>query len=76
MTQYTTHEAQERFDELLDEASRSGSVEILRSNGQTYILRPQRTRVAGSDLDVPPVQTNATTQDIVSAVRDSREGRH
>jgi len=70
MKVYTFTQAREHLAEVLDEA-RQQEVVIRRRNGDqfTIVLRREST----SPFDVPPVRTRATTQDILDAIRESRE---
>jgi hypothetical protein len=55
----------------LDQAGEEGEVRIRRHDGSEYILRPRRRE--GSPLDVPAVNTEVSTEEIVAAVREGRE---
>jgi GGDEF domain-containing protein len=70
MKVYTYTQAREQLAELLEEAKRE-EVIIRRRTGEqfTVVLRRQKT----SPFDVPPVRTRATTEDILDAIRESRE---
>ena len=70
MKMYTYTQAREQLAAVLDEAKRE-EVVIRRRNGDQFsvVLR----RPGKSPFDVPPVRTRATTQDILDAIRDSRE---
>lgn len=70
MRVYTYSEARQRLSELLDLA-RTEDVLIKRRGGETFVLRYQRD--ARSPLDVPGIETNATTEDILDVIRESRE---
>lgn len=69
MKQYTYSQARQRLSELLDMA-RDEEVLITRRGGDTFSLvyKPAKR----SPFDVPGIETKATTQDILEAVRDSR----
>lgn len=69
MKVYTYTQAQEHLAEVLEEA-RQQEV-IIRRNGEQFslVLRPHGT----SPFDVPSVTTRATTQNILDAIRESRE---
>jgi hypothetical protein len=69
MRVYTYSEARQRLAEVLKNA-RDDEVLIKRKNGETFSVRlrkPQR-----SSLDIPGVDTQATMDDILEAIRDSR----
>jgi hypothetical protein len=70
MKVYTYTQAREHLATLLEEARRE-EVVIRRRNGEQFsvALRPQ----GSSPFDVAPVSTQATTQDILEAIRASRE---
>lgn len=70
MKVYTYTQAREHLATLLEEARRE-EVIIQRRNGEQFsvALRPQ----GSSPFDVAPVHTTATTQDILEAIRESRE---
>lgn len=72
MKVYTYTQARENLATLLEEARRE-EVVIRRRNGELFsvALRPQ----GSSPFDVTPVSTRATMQDILEAIRESREGR-
>ena len=70
MQVYTYSEARQKFAHVLDEAESAGKVLIRRRDGRTYALVPER--VAASPLDVPSVQANLSTQEIVALVRRER----
>ncbi|HSS76159.1 MAG TPA: prevent-host-death protein [Thermoanaerobaculia bacterium] len=67
---YTFTQAREQLATVLEEA-RQQEVIIRRRNGDQFsiVLRPQST----SPFDVAAVSTRATTQDILDAIRESRE---
>jgi hypothetical protein len=70
MKVYTFTQAREHLATVLEEA-RKQEVIIRRRNGDQFsiVLRPHST----SPFDVAPVNTTATTQDILEAIRESRE---
>ncbi len=72
MKMYTYSQARERLASVLEEAKRE-EVVIRRRNGDQFSIVPRRPTT--SPFDVPPVRTNATTQDILDAIRDGRERR-
>ena len=67
---YTASEARRRLSELLDRA-RKEHVVIRRKGGDSFSVILQRP--TKSPFDVPPINTKATTRDILEAVRASRE---
>ena len=70
MKVYTFTQARDHLATLLDEAKRQ-EVIIRRRNGEQFsiALRPP----SASPFDVAPVSTQATTEDILEAIRESRE---
>jgi len=70
MKVYTYTQAREHLADLLAEAKQD-EVIIRRRNGEQFsiVLR----RHGASPFDVVPVKTRATTQDILEAIRESRE---
>lgn len=71
MKVYTYSEARQRLATLLDEANRDGEVRIKRRDGTEFELRPVREE--GSPFDVPGVDADVSLDDILLAVRESRE---
>jgi antitoxin Phd len=67
---YTFTQAREHLAAVLEEARRQ-EVIIRRRNGDQFSIVLQRPTT--SPFDVPPVRTKATTQDILDALRESRE---
>ena len=70
MAVYTYTKARQNLARALDEASANQDVYIRRKNGQTFKIVPVDTR--GSGLDVPGIDTDITTDEIVQIVRESR----
>lgn len=68
---YTYSEAKQNFSSLLDLAQEEGAVQIARKDGQLFMLMPVMPQK--SPLDVPGVDINLTTDDIVNFVREGRE---
>lgn len=71
MRVYTYPQAKEHLAEVLDLA-RKEEVFIRRRKGETYSIT-FRKKMDKSPLDIQGIKTNATTRDILEAVRDSRE---
>ena len=69
MKVYTSSEARRHLSELLDRA-RTEEVLIKRRGGDTFSVRRRET--SDSPFDVPGVDTDATTGDILRAIRESR----
>lgn len=70
MKMYTYTQAREQLAAVL-EAAKGEEVVIRRRNGDQFNITLRRPQA--SPFDVPPVQTRATTQDILDAIRESRE---
>ncbi len=71
MRVFTYSEARQNLASLLDLAQ-TEDVEIRRKDGSRFILRA-RAPDASSPLEVPGVMTDATTKDILEAVREVRD---
>lgn len=71
MKVYTYSEARQQLARLLDEARKGGEIRIKRRDGSEFAVRP--VRPGGSPLDVPGVETGVTREDILAALRESRE---
>ncbi|MCY3764423.1 MAG: type II toxin-antitoxin system Phd/YefM family antitoxin [Gemmatimonadetes bacterium] len=70
MNVYTYSEARQNFSKVLDRAESTGKVLIRRKDGRTYALVPERPTV--SPLDVPSIQADVSTREIVTLIRDQR----
>ena len=70
MKVYTYSEARKRLSEVLNTAM-SEEVLIKRRGGETFSITLKKSMK--SPFDVPGIQTRATTRDILSAVRESRD---
>ena len=70
MKVYTYSEARQRLSDVLNTA-RSEEVIIKRRGGETFSIIYRKSKK--SPFDVPGIQTKATTNDILAAVRESRE---
>ena len=69
MQTYT--ETQENLSGLLQRASDEGEVRIKRTNGQIFILKPEKGK--RSALDVTGINLGVSTKEIVEFVREGRE---
>lgn len=72
MKAYTYSEARENFAAVLEEAERYGAVEIRRRDGTVFRVQPA-PKSKSSPLDVDGVKLGVSTDDIVAAVRESRD---
>jgi prevent-host-death family protein len=70
MKVYTYSEARQRFSEVLNIA-RTEEVIIKRRGGETFAILYRKS--SKSPFDVPGIKTKASTQDILAAIRESRE---
>lgn len=71
MTVYTRSEAERQLTTVLDRARREGEVLIQGEDGRQYVVKPLPP--GGSALDVAGVDLGLTADEIVDAVRESRE---
>jgi antitoxin Phd len=71
MQVYTYSEARQNLAQVLEQAESSGKVVIRRKDGRTFALIPEKT--LSSPLDVPSVQVDISTQEIVDIIREGRE---
>jgi hypothetical protein len=71
MKVYTYSEARQRLARLLDEVRDEGEVRIKRRDGAEFAVR--RVPSGGSPLDVPGVDTGLDREEILAAIRESRE---
>lgn len=71
MTVYTYSQARQRLSSVLDEAERDGSVRIRRRDGREFELVPVER--ASSPFDVEGAGLDLTAEEIVAAVRESRD---
>ena len=72
MTVYTYSEARQKFATILDKARVDGSVQIVRKDGQTFLLTPIVDSPV-SPLDVVGIDSDITSNEIVSTLREFRE---
>ena len=70
MKVYTYSQARQHLSELLDYAEKE-EVLIRRRDGSTYAIVPKQ--MSTSPFDVPGIRTKISTQDILEAIRESRE---
>jgi len=70
MTVFTYSEARQKFSSVLNKANQEGSVRIRRKDGQTFLLKPEKT--GKSPLDVPGLNLKLSTSDIIVAIREGR----
>jgi hypothetical protein len=71
MKVFTYSEARQNLSKLLSMAQKE-EIEIRRKDGSVFVLKSKRGK-AKSPFDVPGVKTAATTEDVLNAIRDSRQ---
>lgn len=64
-------ETQENLSALLERAGKQGEVRIKRTNGDMFVLRPEKKKT--SPLDVAGIDLNISTEEILTIVREGRE---
>lgn len=64
-------ETQENLSVLLERASEEGEVRIKRTDGQVFILKPEKNK--RSALDIAGIDLGVSTEEIVEFVREGRE---
>lgn len=64
-------ETQENLSVLLERASEEGEVRIERTDGQTFVLKPEKPK--RSALDVAGIDLGVSTKEIVEFVSEGRE---
>ncbi len=69
-TTYRFSEARQKFSAILEEAERTGEVRIVRRNGRSFVIRPERSK--RSPLDVKGIDTGVRTEEIVEVIREGR----
>lgn len=71
MTVYTFSEARQKFASLLERARREGAVRVKRRDGQVFVIQPDRS--LRSPLDVPGIDAEIPTEEIIGIVREMRQ---
>jgi hypothetical protein len=71
MKVYTYSEARQKFASVLDKAQKEGGVRIRRRDGRLFTIQP--ITETASPLAVKGVRLKLSRDDIVEAVRESRE---
>jgi prevent-host-death family protein len=69
---YTYSEARQKLALVLREAESTGKVLIRRKDGTTFVLTPVKKKEV-SPLDVPSINADITTEEIVDLIRQGRE---
>ena len=72
---YTVSQIQKQLTELLQKVLREGQVQFKSKDGQVFVIRPIMTAKStkASPLDVKGIKLPVTTEDILQAVRESRQ---
>jgi hypothetical protein len=72
---YTTSQVQQQLPDLLKKALLDGQIWFKTRDGQVFLIKPVVSEKASnkSPLDVRSVKLPITTNDILLAVRESRE---
>ena len=71
MQVYTYSEARQKLAIVLEQAEDTGKVLIRRKDGRTFALTPEKK--ISSPLDVPSINAEITSDEIVNKVRKGRE---
>ena len=72
MKVFTYSEARQNFAKLLTLAQ-AEEIEIRRRDGAVFTLK-SKDKTGASPFDIPGIRTQATTGDILDAIRESRAG--
>ena len=67
----TYSETQENLSALLERAREEGEVRIRRTDGEVFVLKPEKPK--RSALDVAGIDLEISTKEIVEFVREERE---
>lgn len=71
MKVFTDSEAEQNLTSVLEEATREGSVRIRRTDGQSFIVKPEVR--SNSPLAIKSMNLGFTREEIVSFVREGRD---
>jgi len=74
MKEYSFTEARQHFASILDEAKREGIVCIKKRDGDTFYIKPARSKK--SPLDIEGVDLGISASEIVDVVREGRERKY
>ncbi len=72
MQVYTYSEARQKLAFVLEQAESKGKVLIRRKDGRTFVLAPLKAANV-SPLNVPSIDVEITTEEIVDIIREGRE---
>ena len=72
---YTTSQVQKQLPDLLQKALLEGQIQFKTKDGRIFVIRPVITEkiTDKSPLDVRSIKLPVTTNDILQAVRESRD---
>jgi hypothetical protein len=69
---YTYSQAREKLADIVEE-SKTEEVVIRRRKGDMYVITPKSVRPRRSPFDVPGLRKGISRQEILKAIRESRE---
>lgn len=72
---YTVSQVQKQLADLLQKVLREGQVQFKSKDGQVFVIRPLMTAKTSkaSPLDVKGIKLPVTTNEILQAIRESRQ---
>lgn len=72
---YTTSQIQQQLPDLLEKAMLEGKIQFKTKDGRIFVIRLEKVEVLfnSSPLDVKSIKLPVTTNEILQAVRESRE---
>lgn len=70
---YSYSEVRKQLPALLEEAVSEGLVKFKSKDGRVFVIRPEAKSKKISPFDVPSVTLPVTREEIMEAVRESRE---
>lgn len=73
MFTYTYSTARQKFRTVLNQALKDGKVRITGRDGRSFVIISDTTKNEKSPFDVQGVGVKATKNDILQAIKDSRE---
>jgi len=68
---YTFSQARQQFASVLERARCEGAVRVKRRDGQVFVIQPERAQ--RSPLDVPGIESDLSSKEIVDIVREMRQ---
>lgn len=71
---YTYSEARQKLADVLDQAVEDGEVRVRRRDGTVFVIRPEVS--TASPLDVEGVDVDFGVEEMLSFIREGREGRY